>query len=134
GPDTAYTDTLELPGRTHQPVGADSAAIGVFTEQGGRIILPTIALVTDQGRRVGYVVTWWRLTSSPSARTQFAALVGPGARFIIGSRTGVWTDQVDIVPGPPDAVLQHAEMTRWVRPDGAAVFARAGVVPGTPWI
>jgi signal transduction histidine kinase len=92
-----------------------------------------VAARNEQGRVIGYLVRWRKLSSTPDARKQLTELLGSEATLYIGNAQGdVWTDMVTIVPKPPVDLATTLNVTQFKR-DGQSVIGRGRPIAGTPW-
>ncbi|MGE5093291.1 MAG: ATP-binding protein [Bacillota bacterium] len=133
GPLATHIDSLHTSGLLATGATTDSGTVGPFLEAGDSIVMPAIATVRTNGRRLGYVVQWRYATNSPAQRAATLNLVGPESRLYIGSPdAGSWTDLAGSAPPPPEDVHRLAAVLRYERPDGAK-FGVARPVMGTPW-
>jgi PAS domain S-box-containing protein len=100
----------------------------IFTELALRIELPPGG---STGAALGTVVVRRPVQSGPNSDV-IARLVGRGARFAVGNRSGdVWTDFTRIIPPPHTNVTPNQIATT-----GSGSEARIGalsLVDGTPW-
>jgi signal transduction histidine kinase/CheY-like chemotaxis protein len=110
----------------------DSARVGPFQPLGDSIAFATVAPVVD-GRLLGYVVHWSRLTASPQSRAQTMQLVGSEASLYLGNRDGgLWTDLVHQVAGPPPSVA-GTQVIEYRRPNSGDRLGLIRPIPGAPW-
>lgn len=77
-----------------------------------------------------------RWLSSGQGVEALRRLIGTGATFLLGNRTGdVWTDLAHAVPRPPSDLANTLRSPVESRGAGnALVLSRAASVPGTPWV
>jgi signal transduction histidine kinase len=133
----AVGDTTALPQERllESMAGRDSGAVGPFHAIGDSLILPTIVPVLARGNRLGYLVEWRHIPTSPEEGKGILQLIGPQSAFLLGSpSTGVWTDRVSIVPPPPVSLEELSSITSYDRPGLGRRRAMAAGVPGVPWM
>lgn len=133
----AIGDTSSLPGEglLASVTGRDSGAVGPFLTAGDSLVLPTIVPVLAAGDRVGYLVEWRYISTSPQEREGMLQLIGQKSAFIMGSpSTGIWTDRASIVPPPPVDLEAMGTITSYERPGAGGRRAMAAPVAGTPWV
>ena len=133
----AVGDTSNLPGEglLASVGGRDSGAVGPFLTAGDSLVLPTIVPVLGRGDRIGYLVEWRYISTSPEEREAMLQLIGPESAFIMGSpSTGIWTDRVGIIPPPPVNLETPGTITSYERPGAGRRRAMGAPVAGTPWV
>jgi signal transduction histidine kinase len=134
GPDSARLRgaARRLVTRTHS---AETSAVGAFHALNDTtVLLPAIAMVSHQGKRVGYVVEWWVIRQTKAERDLFSRLLGSGGRMLLGSQNGVWTDQATVQPPPPDPVAAaKGEIATYEHAGLGKQFGILADVPGAPW-
>jgi signal transduction histidine kinase len=129
-------DTTHLPGEglLQSMAGRDSGAVGAFATAGDSLVLPMIVPVIARGNRIGYLVEWRYISSSPEEASGILQLIGSESALILGSpSTGVWTDRQRVVAPPPVPLDELATIATYERPGGRR-RAMGAAVPGTPWI
>ena len=133
----AMGDTSQLPGEglLESTAGRDSGAVGAFATAGDSLVLPTIVPVLARGNRIGYLVEWRYISSSPQEAAGILQLIGSESAFLLGSpSTGVWTDRQRVVPPPPLPLDQISSVASYERPGVGRRRAMGAAVPGTPWV
>ena len=114
-------------------IRTDADVIGPFSTVGDSVLFAVAAPVRVGRAPKAVYVQWFRLRSSPQARAQLNALIGPGARLSIGGTEGKWTDLGQAVPAPPVPIDTATGVLEYDRPGTGPVVAMARRVPGTPW-
>jgi signal transduction histidine kinase/CheY-like chemotaxis protein len=133
GPLATHIDSLRTAGVLATGATTDSGTVGPFLQAGDSIVMPAIAAVRVNGRRLGYVVQWRYATNSPAQRAATLNLIGPESGLYIGSPdAGTWTDLAGAAPAPPLDVHRLAKAATYERPGGTRL-AIARPVMGTPW-
>jgi PAS domain S-box-containing protein len=129
-PPLAPPDTRSLRDSAAGPAGA---AIGPLRSLGDSLVFPVAAPVTAGGR-LGYVVSWRRLGTSPQGLTQIRAFIGSGAALFVGNSDGdVWTDLLSRVESPPLPARAGVGLIEYQRPEGTGFVAWRMPIRGTPW-
>jgi signal transduction histidine kinase len=109
----------------------DSARIGNLQVIGDSLKFATIAPVP--GERDALVIVWWRVNTSPQARTVFSNLLGSNVTVLLGNAVDTgWTNLERLVDRPlllTEAMTEPQSQAR----DGANFILRAEPVPRTPW-
>jgi signal transduction histidine kinase len=135
GPDTAAVNNEGL-----QALGGgrDSGTVGPFLTAGDSVVLPVIVPVMnpDDRHRLGYLVEWRYVLTSPEERKAMLELIGPESELILGSpATGIWTNRSSMVAPPPVPIEQvTAGVTTYRRDSLGLRLAMAAPVQGTPWV
>jgi len=111
----------------------DSATVGRFRTLGDSAYFPALALLTREGRPLGYLTVWRRATNAPRGRGPVAELIGSDARMLFGSAGGAWIDEAG--PAAPPDLSGPAEdgLLHYTRTEGEMIAA-AKPVAGTPWM
>jgi signal transduction histidine kinase/ActR/RegA family two-component response regulator len=93
-----------------------------------------VAVRDDDARIIGYLVRWRQLVATPETQKQFMGLIGSKATMYFGNNQGdVWSDLLNIAPGPPVDVRSATEVSHYAREGKTAVMALARPISGTPW-
>ena len=134
----AGRDTATVAGQATRLItrtrSAELAAVGTFHAiNDSTVVVPAIALVARNGKRLGYLVDWWIIRHSPGEHDLFSRLLGADAAFFLGGRTGVWTNMMMVQPHPHGAVLPGTGVGSYERPDGERKIGISATVPGSPW-
>ncbi|MGH7590383.1 MAG: sensor histidine kinase, partial [Gemmatimonadales bacterium] len=112
----------------------NAEVIGPIHVVGDSVFYAAAAPIRIHGKARAVYIEWRRITSTPQAREQLNALIGTGAKLLLGStQGGGWTDLEHAVAGPPVAVDTATGPIRYDRPETGHVVAMARHVPGTPW-
>ena len=100
----------------------------------GVVMYTVVAAVKDdQGKVIGFLVRWRRVSPTPNARKQIADLLGSQAALYYGNTQGdVFTDLEKIVSKPPVGLGSTLEIIHYSR-DGDSVMALGRPISGTPW-
>jgi two-component system cell cycle sensor histidine kinase/response regulator CckA len=116
-------------------VRGDSAAHGRYSVRHDSIVYPVVAMTSRATERLGYVVQWRLVRESARTRTRIESVFGEGATLYIGSAPDAWTDQAEVVSGPPVDMAALGKPIRYTRDDGRGDrLAVAAQVPGAPWL
>jgi len=109
-------------------------SLGQFRAVNNLPAYPAAAAVKDdQGKAIGFLVRWRRVSPTANVRKQLAELLGSEAAVYYGNSQGaVWTDLEKIVPMPPANLGASQEVNYYTR-DGNSVMARGRPIAGTPW-
>ncbi|MGH7532600.1 MAG: sensor histidine kinase, partial [Gemmatimonadales bacterium] len=112
----------------------NAEVIGPIHVVGDSVFYAAAAPIRIHGKARAVYIEWRRITSTPQAREQLNALIGTGAKLLLGStQGGGWTDLVHAVAGPPVAMDTATGAIHYDRPGVGSVVAMARPVPGTPW-
>jgi len=96
---------------------------------------PIIVAVSEREQRIGYLVKWRRLITSPQELEGFSKLIGEKGRLYIGNDDNtVWTDGLKTIPAPPISLGNIQKVITYTGPEGSDVIASAQFVRGTRWI
>ncbi|MBC8031559.1 MAG: PAS domain S-box protein [Pyrinomonadaceae bacterium] len=97
------------------------------------LVYPALAATTDKdGKVLGYLVRWRRLSVTPDPRG-LRDLLGSEATLYFGNIEGdFWTDLVKPVSSPPSGFGSTLEPTNYLR-DGNSVMALGRPIRGTPF-
>jgi len=115
-------------------VSVPREGVGPFEREGDRLSYTIAVAVRDSGGLHGYLVERFPISNSPEEAQALAEMIGSGARLLVGSvDSGAWTDLAGAVDGPPNDVRGRDGIFQYERA-GKRVFARAHLVPATPWM
>ncbi|MGI9069267.1 MAG: PAS domain S-box protein [Pyrinomonadaceae bacterium] len=133
GPDGAPPVPVGLETEFKQSAQDPFKAVGAFRLVKDIVVSPALAAVKDDaGKPIGYLVRWRRVSASPEPR-RLRDLLGNEATLYFGNTKGdVWTDLVNVVPGPPTDLGSTLEVTHYLR-DGNSVMALGRPIKGTPF-
>ncbi|MEO5798200.1 MAG: ATP-binding protein [Gemmatimonadales bacterium] len=113
---------------------ADSALVGPLQAVGDTLFYPTVAVVADPGRVLGYLVRWRAVLPRPGAREQIAAIIGAGSTLIVGSEGDGWNDQAGPTRQPTLPLEPTSKAIRYDDSvDGTRFVAAVGRDPVSGW-
>ncbi|MFT3676887.1 MAG: ATP-binding protein [Chitinophagaceae bacterium] len=113
----------------------DTGIIGKIYHADTLMYYPVAATVFNGRERVGYLVRWRRMQTSPQAVLQFSQLLGEDVKLFIGNADGsLWTDmQKPVGFIPADLQQSSKELPVYKRSDGQQLLASVKPVNHTKW-
>jgi PAS domain S-box-containing protein len=131
---TVGTTALDIPLEA-RPAPSTPVRLGLtplFMRSGSIEYSVTDPVISRTGDTLGYVVRDRQLADSAGAR-QINGLIGSGAQFLLGNRTGdLWTDTRRAVIGP-SAPLDSNKAVKYRSSDGSEYDAAKINLTGAPW-
>jgi signal transduction histidine kinase len=109
--------------------------IGTLRMFNDTIVYPLVVSVRDDdGKVLGYLVRWRKISATPEARKQLTDLLGSQAALYLGNTQGdLWTDMSGVVSKPPVDFGPDSEVAYYQR-GGNSVMAVGRPIPGSPWL
>jgi PAS domain S-box-containing protein len=106
-------------------------AVGLLREFRGALVGNLTAAVRDEnGKPIGFLVRWRRISITPGP-AQLRALLGDDAALYFGNANKEgWTDLTKVIPKPQ--VAQYTDAIEYNR-GGRTMMAMARSIDGTPW-
>jgi len=100
--------------------------VGKLYVIGAKMYFPIIVSVSEREQRIGYLVKWRRLITSPQELEGFSKLIGEKGRLYIGNDDNtVWTDGLKTIPAPPISLGNIQKVITYTGPEGSDVIASA---------
>ena len=132
-PDGSSPDPADLGNEFKHCASDPFKTIGPLRVVNGAVVYTVSAAVKDEeGKLIGYLIRWRRVSPSPNVRKQLSDLMGSQAVFYYGNTDGnVWTDLEKAVPRPPVPLGSSLEITDYTR-DANPVMALGRPINGTP--
>jgi PAS domain S-box-containing protein len=113
---------------------SDGSAVGWIGGTRGHLEYAVIASVPAAPGDSGYLVERRALNISPQGYAQLRDLIGPGTTLLIGNTRGdLWTNFVDIAPGPPARAQAVHGVVEYERSPGHVVLSALTPIRNTPW-
>jgi len=110
-------------------------SVGRFMVYQGSIYFPTLTLVTDKNKTVGYIINWQMLSVTQQAIDQFGQLLGGNGKIYFGNdNAGFWTDLRKPVDGPPVDLAVLQKPAQYSRANEGAVIGSLRKIPGSKWL
>ena len=92
------------------------------------------AIKSEDGKVVGFLVRWRKLSASTDTRQQMTRLLGTSATLYLGNHENdTWTDLANIVAKPAVDVRAKADILTYRRGD-TEVIGLSRPIAGTPWV
>ncbi len=109
--------------------------VGVLRLVNDTIVYPLVVSVRgDDGKVLGFLVRWRKISATPEARKQLTDLLGSQAALYLGNTQGdVWTDMATQVAKPPIDFAPDSGVAYYKR-GGNSVMAVGRPIPGTQWL
>ncbi len=132
-PDGSSPESADLGIEFKQCASEPFKTLGPLRVVNGAVVYTLSAAVKDEeGKLIGYLIRWRRLSPSPNVRKQLSDLLGSQAVLYYGNTEGnVWTDLEKAVPRPPVPLGSSLEITHYMR-EGNPVMALGRPINGTP--
>jgi len=113
---------------------SDSNIVGNLYHLGDSLYYPIIAKASNNGKTLGYLLSWRAVRNTSKTITQLSQLLGSKAALYVGNRNGsLWTDMVQPVPTPPVAMEKTRKAAYYMR-SGEKVIAYAMPIQSTRWL
>ncbi|MDO3644009.1 ATP-binding protein [Mucilaginibacter sp. L3T2-6] len=113
----------------------DFSKMGKIYVQNGAVYFPIISAVNDDGKTIGYIVSWKSLLAGSKAVDQFSELVGARSTFYMGNTDGsLWTDLIKPLSQVPFTIKKMGEVLEYERPVDGEMMAMANGIPHTNWV
>lgn len=114
--------------------GGESKMGKIYVQDGG-VYFPIISPVKNDGKTLGFIVSWKSLLSGPKAVAQFSQLVGVNSTFYAGNADGsCWTDLIKPISHIPLTVKKVGEVIEYTDPAEGEMMAMANRIPHTDWL
>jgi len=124
-------DSLTRP----SPAGVEYTSAGRFILYKGSMYYPVISSITNEGKTVGYAVSWNKIRTTRANIEQLTQLLGSNGKLYFGNDDGkFWTDLLKPVAKPPVDLEKLQQVAQYTRPDGEKVLASMRGVPGSRWL
>jgi signal transduction histidine kinase len=115
-------------------IGAGTTEIGKLYQIANKIYIPVVSSIPDNGKTLGYALTWKLLLTNQQTLDQFRQLIGSDATFYLGNATeDVWTDLVRPVSGTQFSKIGSMPST-YTNSQGKKIIAKKEPIAGTSWM
>jgi PAS domain S-box-containing protein len=128
---TINIDTL----MTSSAENSDSGRVEKLFALNNSIYYPIIANIIEKKQRIGYIVRWRRVVSTPRAIEQLSQLMGTDAGIFVGNLDGsLWTDLLKPVSLLPANALSPNKIIEYTSAKKNSVIASVLPVKNTKWL
>jgi PAS domain S-box-containing protein len=135
GPDTARVDSAFIRRRlAAADAGGAGAWVDSFRVVHDTVAYPVVAPINDRDTRLGYLVQWRYVVTTPQSQEVTLRLIGSDAALYVGNGpAGTWSDLLRAAP-PPPVSPRPGELMQYDRPGRGEQFAVAAQLTLAPWI
>ena len=114
----------------------DTGMVGKIYSFGNNIYYPVISGVIAEGKIIGYVVRWRKLSNTPQAVASLKQLMGVEAKLYFGNADqSLWTDMIHPVPAPvPSDARQVQSVYEYSNGSGDRFEAASKLIHLSPWM